>query len=136
MEGVKDKWGAFRHGVESFFKAVTRITDGIGNFFGLIFSYLYRIHKAILAAPVVIEAARLAQYNFEHLPEQVGLDLQATGEYAVLVSRDTAVLAPLVVTGACLILMFCSRRTIYPWLISIFSLALPVLILIINMYPA
>jgi hypothetical protein len=32
--------------------------------------------------------------------------------------------------------MFVSRKTLYPWLISIFSLIIPVLLLITNMYPA
>ena len=37
---------------------------------------------------------------------------------------------------ACLALMLCSRKVMYPWAISIFTLALPVLLLISNIYPA
>jgi hypothetical protein len=44
-------------------------------------------------------------------------------------------MGPLGVTAACLLLMFCSRRTLYPWLISIMSLLLPMLILLLNNYP-
>ena len=41
----------------------------------------------------------------------------------------------LAVTALCLLMMFISRRTIYPWLISIFSLVLPILLIVTNMLP-
>ena len=41
-----------------------------------------------------------------------------------------------VIFAACLLLMFLSRRVVYPWLVSIFSLALPLLIYITNVFPA
>jgi hypothetical protein len=66
----------------------------------------------------------------------VGLDLQTTGEFAKVISRQTAVTMPLMLTGACLVLMCFSRKTLYPWLISVFSLVIPVLLLITNLYPA
>ena len=40
------------------------------------------------------------------------------------------------IAGGCLLLMFLSRRVIYPWLISIFTLVLPLLLLLSNIYPA
>ena len=36
----------------------------------------------------------------------------------------------------CLLMMLISRRTIYPWLISLFSLILPFALLITNIFPA
>ena len=39
-------------------------------------------------------------------------------------------------TAVCLLLMFISKKVLYPWLISIFSLVLPILILITNIFPA
>ena len=74
--------------------------------------------------------------NLANLPEEVGINLLANGQYEYLISRGLAVMAPLVVTGACLVMMWFSRRTIYPWLISIFSLVLPWLIWITNVFPA
>ena len=53
-----------------------------------------------------------------------------------MISRDMAVLGPLGLTVACLLLMFCSRKAMYPWAISIFTLVLPLLLLISNLYPA
>lgn len=97
---------------------------------------LFRLRKVVLAVPVVSVALKLASYNREHLPELVGINLQSSGEFTQMISRDMAVLGPLGLTVACLLLMFCSRKAMYPWAISIFTLALPVLLLISNIYPA
>lgn len=96
----------------------------------------YHLRKVILAVPVVFLALRLAAYNMANLPVQVGLDLQASGEFARMISRETAVMGPLAITGGCLGLMFLSRKSIYPWIISLFSLILPLLLLVTNIYPA
>ena len=97
---------------------------------------LFRLRKVVLAVPVVSVALKLASYNREHLPELVGINLQSSGEFTQMISRDMAVLGPLGLTVACLLLMFCSRKAMYPWAISIFNLVLPLLLLISNLYPA
>lgn len=96
----------------------------------------YRLRAVFLSIPVIFVALRLAAYNSEHLPLMVGLDLQTTGEFAKSISRQTAVTFPLFLTGGCLVLVFLSKKTLYPWLISVFSLVIPILLLITNMYPA
>ena len=88
-----------------------------------------------MSVPVVIAALRLAALNRARLPEEVGINLLANGEYQYLISRDLAVTAPLMVTAVCLVMMLFSRRTIYPWIISIFSLVLPLLIWVTNVFP-
>lgn len=115
------------------FKAVVAKINKIINFIGV---WLFRLRKPVMAAPVVYYALQLANYNREHLPEQVGINLQSTGEFAQMISRDMAVMGPLALTIACLLLMFCSRKAMYSWAISIFTLALPLLILFTNVYPA
>ena len=117
----------------SKFKTAVAKTNSLINFVGMI---LFRLRKVVLAAPVVYAALQLAQYNREHLPEQVGINIQSSGEFAQMISRDLAVMGPLGLTAACLLLMFCSRKAMYPWAISIFTLTLPVLILVSNLYPA
>ena len=37
--------------------------------------------------------------------------------------------------AACLLLMLCSRKAMYPWAISLFTLIVPILLLISNRYP-
>lgn len=96
---------------------------------------IYRLRKVFLTIPVAYYALKLAAYNMENLPEQVGINLQSNGEYAQLIAREAAVMGPLAVTAACLVLMFFSRKSVYPWIISIFTLVLPLLILFTNLYP-
>ena len=114
-------------------KAGVASVNRVINRIGLIF---YRLRKIVLAAPVVYFALKLAAYNSEHLPEQVGLNLQASGEFAMTIARGMAVTGPLALTGTCLFMMFCSRKALYPWAISVFTLTLPILLLISNLYPA
>ena len=114
------------------FRAVMSKINTVINLIGV---WLFRLRKFVMAAPVVYAAIRLAAYNAKNLPEQVGLNLQSTGEFAMTISRYLAVVGPLGLTGACLLLMFCSRKAMYPWAISIFTLSLPLLLLISNVYP-
>ena len=114
---------------------VKTVLGKINRVINLIGLWLFRLRKLVLAAPVVYYALKLAEYNREHLPEQVGINLQATGEFAQYISRNMAVMGPLALTGGCLILMFCSRKAMYSWSISVFTLALPPLLLFSNAYP-
>lgn len=107
----------------------------VNHVIDLIGKWIFRLRKFVMAAPVVYYALKLAAYNSEHLPPQVGINLQSTGEFAQTISRQLAVVGPLGLTLACLVLMFCSRKAMYSWAISIFTLALPLLLLISNMYP-
>lgn len=116
-------------------KAKTVIAK-INYVINLIGVWLFRLRKIVMAAPVVYYALKMAQYNMEHLPEEVGINLQSTGEFAQTISRNMAVMGPFALTIACLLLMFCSRKAMYSWAISIFTLALPLLILFSNVYPA
>ena len=117
---------------EQYKTTVARINSLI-SFVGAV---LFRLRKFVMAAPVVYWALKLASYNRENLPEQVGINLQSSGEFAQMITRDAAVMGPLGLTAACLLLMFCSRKAMYPWAISIFTLVLPLLILFSNLYPA
>ena len=100
-----------------------------------VWNLIYRLRSIVLAVPVVVGALFLAIHNQAKLPAMVGFNLQQTGEYAQVVAREIAVLGPLALTAVCLLLMFCSRKVLYPWLISLFSLALPVLIYVTNVFP-
>ena len=89
--------------------------------------YIFWCRGILISLPVLAVSIVQAMQNSARLPEQVGINLQVTGEYAKTVSRPTAVLIPLLVTIGCIILTCCSKRTLFPWLISIFSLVLPIL---------
>ena len=97
--------------------------------------WTYRLRSILMAVPVTVAAILLAIRNISRLPAEVGLSLDTSGEFTVMISRNLAVLGPLVITAVCLLMMFCSKRVTYPWLISIFSLVLPILLWITNTFP-
>ncbi len=113
---------------------VNRVFSKTGFVLSEIGKWILRLHKLFLAAPVVYFALRIADYARENLPEEVGVLLRESGEYAYTLTRDAAVQGSLAVTAVCLLLMFASRRTIYPWLISIFSLVLPIVLVLTNSF--
>ena len=96
--------------------------------------WIYKLRSVLLAIPVAVGAIILAVRNMAQLPEEVGINMLASGEFQMTISRSTAVLVPLVVTVFCLLLMFCSRKVLYPWLISLFSLVLPIVLMLTNMF--
>ena len=96
---------------------------------------LYRLRSVFLAIPVAAAAVILAIRNFAMLPAQVGIDLRPNGEFMYLMDKSVAVLVPLAITGFCLLLTFLTKRVTYPWLVSVFSLLLPIVLLLINTFP-
>lgn len=96
--------------------------------------WVYKLRSVLLSIPVIIAAIWLAIQNQKMLPEVVGINLLANGEYQYWVNRNVAVMGPIAVTAVCLLMMFCSRRVVYPWLISLFSLVLPLLIWAVNLF--
>ena len=121
---------------ESGLGKVKNTISKINSVINTVGTWLFRLRKPVMAAPVVYYALKLAAYNSSHLPEQVGIDLQSTGEFAQTIGRELAVMGPLCLTLACLLLMFCSRKAMYAWAISIFTLTLPLLLLFSNTYPS
>lgn len=111
------------------FRVIWRVIKGI-------FRWLFNLRGFFMAIPVALAALYLAAQNMARLPEEVGINLQANGEYQYLISRSLAVTAPLMVTAACLVMMLLSRKTVYPWIISVFTLVLPILIWLTNVFPA
>ena len=109
-------------------------TSGVIYFVKGVCRLLFKLRGLILGIPVAVAAVVLAINNQIKLPDLVGINLQATGEYAQTVGKGIAVLGPLALTGVCLVLMFCSKKVLYPWLISLFSLILPLLILFTNSF--
>lgn len=105
-----------------------------------VFVWMYRLRSVFLAIPVVFAAVVLAIANATRLPDQVMLCVPSFGEDQMVVelmeiSKSLAVFGPLLITFGCLIAVFCSRRVAYPWLISAFSLVLPVFIYFASVFP-
>ena len=104
--------------------------------FQKVWHYIWMFRGVIISIPVLIYAIVQAFRNASDLPENVGLNLQATGDFGTTWGRPVAVLVPLLITFGCILLTCFSKRPLFPWLVSIFTLVLPVLIWFINIYPA
>ena len=103
-------------------------------------SWIYRLRSVVLAIPVAVAAIILAIRNASQLPELVQMGTASTESgslvfRSITLSRNTAVMIPLIITAVCVLMMFFSKKVIYPWLISLFSLVLPIALLLINSFP-
>ena len=119
----KEKEGTQK--VIAFFKKV-------GFVLALTAKWAYKLRSLVLSIPVFVCAGALAIRNARLLPEMVGVNILANGDYQWFISRGIAVWVPFVVTAVCLLLMLCSKKILYPWLISRFSLALPLVVWLTN----
>lgn len=122
---IRDKWNGFWTRVGTTMAPVNRVLGAIGT-------WIWRLRGVLISIPVAVAAWRLAVYNKANLPEEVGLNMLSTGEFAKTIPLQAAVMGPLFLTVACLVLVCCSRKNLYPWLISVFTLAIPLLLLLTN----
>lgn len=102
--------------------------------------WIYTLRGIIMSVPVAIAAVILALRNSVKLPDVVTFDTAGTkaGELifkSISISKNVAVMVPLIITLVCLVMTFCSKKVVYPWLISVFSLLLPIVLLLINTFP-
>ena len=120
----------------------------IGRAFSKLWSYIFKLRAIFMAIPVAVVAVIQAMINMERLPNtleytMLGLDFEATqtlfGPVVMNVeqiSREMAVMGPLVLTASCLLFTIFSKRTLFPWIVSIFTLLLPTLLFLSTQYPA
>ncbi len=148
LNSLTRKWGQLMEKIQPGMEKAGGFCKTAYQKLSIICGYLYKLRAIILAAPVAAAAAVLAFINVDRLPDAVqittvAIDTQAQDSlFGCLVtgvdyiSKEVAILAPLVLTVLCLLLTLCSKRTLYPWLISVFSLALPLLLLLSNSFAA
>ncbi len=135
LDKVIDLWQGFLVKATPVYEQITDFFHEFGKAFMVVWNHICRLRKVIAAIPVAMLAVYLAIYNLANLPTVVGLGLQNSGEFAVQVSKEIAVLGPIALTATCLLLMFASRRTLTPWVVSLCSLLLPLLIYLTNVIP-
>lgn len=105
-----------------------------------VLSWMYKLRSVFLAIPVVFGAIILAIINGNNLPDQVTLCMPSFADDTMAVelmeiSKSTAIFVPILITALCLAMVFCSKRLVYPWLISVFSLVLPLFIYFSSVFP-
>lgn len=135
MEQWSAKWNELTQKAQPGISSAEQFCHKTGKVLNLTGVWIWRLRKVIMAIPIIWLSIYIARLNYNMLPDMVGINLQLTGEYARMVSKSLAVYGPLAITGACMLMMMVSRKTLFPWLICLFSLALPMLILFTNVFP-
>ncbi len=142
-----DKLYAFLEKVRPFWEAAGTFFRALGSSLYKIGLYMYKLRSLLLAAPVAAAALFLALRNLDQLPKKVEMmkftyNPEATDALfgifelgTATISRELAVYGPAALTGACLVMMLLSKRALYPFLISVFSLCLPLVIWFFSVYP-
>lgn len=93
--------------------------------------WTYKLRAVVLAIPIIVISIILAVSNMATLPAAVAIGLPAVVNgilvfQELMVSKILAVFIPLLVTAFCLLMMFLSKRVSFPFLVSLFSLILPI----------
>lgn len=133
-KNIKERWQGILD--SAAMQKTIQVLKAVKEVLALTVKWAYKLRSVLLAIPVAVLAVALALRNMQQLPAEVGINILANGEYQWMVSRDMAAWAPLAVTAVCILMMFCSKKVLYPWLISLFTLALPLVIWITNVFPA
>lgn len=125
-------WLRFTQAIKPFCEKTVKALKSIRRVLRIIWAYVYRLRTVFMALPVVIAAIVLAVMNMGRLPDSTGIWLLTNGEFLILVPKLVAVLAPIAITALSILLVLCSKKALYPWLISVFTLVLPLLIYYTN----
>lgn len=136
LDVIAEKWEQLRNATGPALSAIGGFLKKTGDYIALFWNYIFKFRKMFLAIPVAWAAVMLAINNMTKLPERVGIDLQLDGTFAFEMTREIAVAGPVVLTLLCLVLMFCSKRVLTPWVVSLMTLIVPIFIWIFNVFPS
>ena len=135
FDNIKNNFRAFRQDV----KQNKESGKNDGSLFWITCMWVYTLRSVFLAIPVAFAAVLMALDNLIKLPDTVELCIPSAADGLAVeiieLNKMVAVFGPLLITAMCLLLMFCSRRVAYPWLISLFSLVLPLFIYFASVFP-
>lgn len=146
LDRMVDKWEEFINTPRPVIEKIGKGARKTGLFLTKLWHYLFLFRGIILSAPVATAAVILATKCNTDLPETVTVTLPGIamrGENSLFgflvyqtqfIPRASAVMVPLVLTAACLLLTMCSKRMLYPWLISLLTLSVPLFLLLTNGY--
>lgn len=129
---IEDFWTMICEKTKPFCLKTAKVLGKIGKVLRIIWAYIYRLRTVFMAVTVGVAAIVLGVMNLGRLPDSTGIWLLTNGEFFMLVPKEVAVLAPIAVTALSILLVLCSKKALYPWLISIFTLVLPLLIYYTN----
>lgn len=132
---IEEKWNLLGQKTKPMRTTVAEWLKIASQYIRVIWKYVYRMRTVFLAVPVVVATVVLAIQNMARLPSTVGIWLQSNGEFLILMPKFFAVMIPVAVTSLSILLLLGSKKVLYPWLVSLFTLVLPALIYYTNIFP-
>lgn len=147
LDRIVEKWNKFMEKVRFVWAATKDAFADVWRVFAVIGKCLYGIRGILISIPVAVAALLIASWGQRNLPEVVQIThiiIDRSAQNALfglfvmttdLITRDVALFVPLVLTAFCLAMTMLSKRTLYPWLISVFTLCLPIVLYLLNTYP-
>ena len=90
-----------------------------------VLKWVIQLRSVALSIPVAVIAVILAINNAATLT--TGLSIGA-GENIITIGRSVLIMGPLALTALSILMTLFSKKVVYPWLISIFTLLLPLVI--------
>ncbi len=147
LDRLIEKWNNMMAKIRPYYDAVAGFFRRVGKKLSAFWKYVYMLRGIILAAPVAAAAVIIGTINLRRLPSMVSIvsftidrgDPDALfgflSIYPQSISREMAVFGPLTLTAVALVMMLLSKRTLYPFFISVMTLILPFFIWFYNVYP-
>jgi hypothetical protein len=89
--------------------------------------WFFRLRGVALSIPVAVIAVILAVNNAANLP---GALMIGAGRNVITIGRSVLIMGPLSLTALSILMTLFSKKVIYPWLISLFTLLLPLALLL------
>ena len=90
-----------------------------------VLSWMFRLRGVALSVPVAVIAVILAVNSAAVLPGPMEI---GAGQNVITLSKSVLIMGPLALTALSILMTLFSKRVIYPWLISVFTLLLPVVL--------
>ena len=147
LDRIVEKWNWLVGKVRPVWDVIAGVFRGIGRFFSLLWKYIFMFRGILISAPVIVLGALMIVWARDHLPEMVEIThlvLDPEAENAIFgnfvmvtefISRDLAIGVPMALSGVCLVCTILSKRTLYPWLMALLTMTMPVVIYLLNTHP-
>lgn len=96
-----------------------------GENFKAVLRWAFRLRSVALSVPVAVIAVILAVNNAAVLP---GPLLIGAGQNVITISKPVLIMGPLALTALSILMTLFSKKVTYPWIISLFTLLLPLVL--------
>lgn len=132
---IEEKWQLVCEKSAPVWSFIRKFLRELKQVLHVTWSYLYRLRSVFLALILALATLWVMLWCSPRIPDSVGIYLMENGQFFLLVPKQITILGSVAITASCVLMMFCTKKPLYPWLIGVFSLILPFFFIFTNMYP-